>query len=120
MAQLPVFAAGTSEKLEPALESGILTYPSYVYIRDKKKLAFVDADLTINEIVGNNPESVIKVNSLPSVKDANEDVLYIYNSIVYTFNGTDFTPMYQDLSDLSDRVDCLEDNMHSPIQWIEL
>ena len=124
MAQLPVFAAGTYDKIVPSIEKGILKYPSYVYIRDKKTYAFIDEDMSINEIVGNNPELVISVNEFPSIEDANPNALYIYNSVVYTFNGIEFKPMYQDLSkdleNLTNRVITLEENTHPPIQWIEL
>lgn len=124
MAQFPVFAAGTYDKILPAIDKGILKYPSYVFIRDKKTYAFIDEDMSINEIVGNNPELVISINEFPNVEDANPKALYIYNSVVYTFNGTEFKPMYQDysadLEDLSNRVTTLEETSHPPIQWIEL
>lgn len=99
MAQLPTFAAGAYEKIQPAIDSGVLTYPAYVYIRDKKGLAFIDQDLSINEIVGNNPESVEKVSELPSVEEAKDNVLYIMDGIVYVFDGTEFKPMYKDVTD---------------------
>lgn len=128
---LPQFAAGEFYKIQTAIDVGVLTYPSYVYIRDEKKLAFIDQDLSINKIVGDNEELVIKVDSLPKPTDAKENVLYILNGIVYTFNGTDFTPQYKDvtsdieqlktdLQNLTDRVVELEEVAHSPIQWIEL
>lgn len=130
MANLPQFAAGEFYKIQAAIDVGVLAYPSYVYIRDERKLAFIDQDLSINRIVGDNEEQVVKVESLPSIEEAKENVLYILNGIVYTFNGTDFTPQYKDvtsdieqlkadLKDLTDRVDILE-NAHSPIHWIEL
>ena len=127
---LPTFAAGEFYKIQAAIDVGLLTYPSYVYIRDERKLAFIDQDLSINRIIGDNEEQVVKVESLPSVEEAKENALYILNGIVYTFNGTDFTPQYKDVSsdieqlkidlkNLTDRVDILE-NAQSPIQWIEL
>ena len=128
---LPIFAAGTYDKILPNIEKGVLTYPSYVYIRDRKTYAFIDEDLSINEIIGANPKEVIEVENLPSVEEATKGVLYIYNDVVYTFNGTEFKPMYHDFSTdleqinsdlefLSDKVATLEENTHSPIQWIEL
>lgn len=131
MAQFPVFAAGTYDKILPNIEKGILTYPSYIYIRDKKTYAFVDEDLSINEIVGNNPELVISVEELPSIEEANSKAIYIYNNILYTFDGTNFKPMYQDVSSdlekinsdlevLSGKVTTLEESSHPPIQWIVL
>lgn len=131
MAKLPQFAAGEFYKIQAAIDVGVLAYPSYVFIRDEKKLAFIDQDLSINRIVGDNEEQVIKVDSLPNIENAKENVLYIFNGIVYIFNGADFTPMYNDvttdieqlrtdLKNLTNRVETLEENSHSPIQWVEL
>ena len=131
MANLPQFAAGEFYKIQSAIDVGVLKYPSYVYIRDERKLAFIDQDLSINRIVGDNEEQVVKVDTLPSVEEAKENVLYIFEGIVYVFNGKDFTPMYKDvtsdieqlktdLKNLIERVDSLEELTHSPIQWIEL
>lgn len=131
MANLPTFAAGEFYKIQSAIDVGVLTYPSYVYIRDERKLAFIDQDLSINRIIGDNEEQVVKVDVLPSVENAKENVLYIFEGIVYIFNGTEFIPMYKDvtsdieqlkkdLKNLIERVDSLEELTHSPIQWIEL
>ena len=128
---LPKFAAGEYYKIQSAVDSGVLTYPSWVYVRDKTMMAFIDQDSSINLIEGNNEKQVVNVDILPSVDDAKEDVLYIFEGIVYTFNGTDFTPMYRDVTDeleqikaeieaLTGRVTTLEENAYSPIQWIEL
>lgn len=99
MAGLPQFAAGEYYKIQAAIDNGILSYPSYVYIRDEKKLAFIDQDNSINRIVGDNKESVINVTALPDVSEGDKSVLYILDGIVYTFNGTEYKPMYKDVSD---------------------
>ena len=128
---LPTFAAGEFYKIQVAIDVGVLTYPSYVYIRDERKLAFIDQDLSINRIIGDNEEQVVSVETLPSVEEAKENVLYIFEGIVYIFNGTEFMPMYKDvtsdieqlktnLKNLTERVDSLEELTHSPIHWIEL
>ena len=128
---LPTFAAGEFHKIQAAIDVGVLTYPSYVFIRDECKLAFIDQDLSINRIVGDNEKQVVNVEILPSVENAKEDVLYILKGIVYTFNGVNFTPMYKDVTEelkqikaeiqeLTGRVTTLEEISHSPIQWIEL
>ena len=103
MASLPTFAAGEYYKIQAAVDSGVLKYPSYVYIRDEKKLAFIDQDYSINRIVGDNKESVVNVDVLPNVKDADKNILYILDGIVYTFDGTEFKSMYKEVS-LSDYI----------------
>lgn len=131
MANLPTFAAGEYYKIQTAVDNGILKYPSYVFIRDECKLAFIDQDLSINRIKGDNDKSVINVTELPDISEASEDVLYILNGIIYTFNGTEFIPTYKDVTEeleqikaqveeLTGRITTLEEIAHSPIQWIEL
>ena len=94
----PKFAAGEYYKIQAAVDSGILTYPSYVYIRDEKKLAFIDQDSSVNRIIGDNKQSVVNVTELPSVDNAETDVLYIFEGIVYLFDGTEFKPIYKDVT----------------------
>lgn len=131
MADLPQFAAGEFYKIQAAIDVGVLRYPSYVFIRDECKLAFIDQDLSIKRIVGDNQDSVVKVEKLPDVTKAKENVLYILDGIVYTFDGANFISMYKDsssdleqirtdISNLSGRITTLEKNAHSPIQWMEL
>lgn len=128
---LPTFAAGDYVKIQAAIDIGVLKYPSYVFIRDECKLAFIDQDLSINRIKGDNDKSVISVDELPDISEASKDILYILDGIVYTFDGTDFNPMYKDVTSeleqikeqieaLTGRVTTLEEIAHSPIQWIRL
>ena len=132
MAQLPQFAAAsTIDKVQTALDNDIITYPAYVYIRGSKHLVFIDSDNSINEIIGNNPKQVENVKTLPSAENAQLDVLYICDGIVYVFDGIDFNPMYKDVTAeleqikeqieaLTGRVTTLEEIAHSPIQWVKL
>lgn len=127
---LPQFAAGDLAKIQAAIDVGVLKYPAWVYVRDKTMMAFIDQDLSINLIEGNN-KSVINVTELPDISEAKMDTLYILDGIVYTFNGSEFTPMYKDVTAeleqikeqieaLTGRVTTLEEIAHSPIQWIRL
>ena len=128
---MPTFAAGEYHKIQAAIDVGVLKYPSYVFIRDECKLAFVDKDLSINRIKGDNDKQVLNVTELPSISDASKETLYILNGIVYVFDGTDFNPMYKDVTSeleqikeqieaLTGRVTTLEEIAHSPIQWVKL
>lgn len=127
---LPQFAAGDLAKIQSAIDVGVLKYPAWVYVRDKTMMAFIDQDLSINLIEGNN-KSVINVTELPDISEAKMDTLYILDGIVYTFNGSEFKPMYKDVTAeleqikeqieaLTGRVTTLEEIAHSPIQWIRL
>lgn len=99
MAKLPQFAAGNLSKIQPAIDSGVLSYPAYVFIRDEKKLAFVDKDNTMNVIVGDNKKQVVRVDTLPDVSEADNETLYICSGIVYILENSELKPIYQDYSD---------------------
>ena len=128
---LPQFAAGDYYKIQIAVDAGVLRYPSWVYVRDKSTMAFIDQDLSINLIESGNSQSVVNVTELPNVSEASKNVLYIYDGNVYAFNGSDFVLMYKDFTEeilqiraeiesLTNRVSILEEVSHSPIQWVEL
>lgn len=59
-----IFASGTYEKIQSAVEQGLLTYPSYAFITDKNKLAFLDKDLELQLVVGDNPDYSIEIQEL--------------------------------------------------------
>lgn len=117
MASLPTFAAGTRSKIVSAIENGILKYPSYVFCYDDNHFIFVDKNLQMQDIVGNNPKSVQFVTTeLSEITDASKEVLYIKDGTVYLFDGENFNPMYNDVSKkletLTKRVDELEKRPH--------
>lgn len=124
MANLPIFAAGTYAKIQPAIEQGILSYPAYVFVSDLNKLAFIDKNLDIQLIVGDNASQVERVDELPDVADGDTSVLYIYDDIVYVFTGTEYKAMYSDatadttelqeaVDELSSKVTALEESIAS-------
>lgn len=59
-----IFASGTYEKIQSAVEQGLLTYPSYAFITDNQKFCFIDKDLTIHLIIGDNPDYFAEINNL--------------------------------------------------------
>lgn len=59
-----IFASGTHEKIMSAIEQGVLTYPSYAFITDENKLAFLDKDSVLHFVVGDNPDYIDEINGL--------------------------------------------------------
>ena len=112
MAKLPVFGAGKYENVVLNVDNGTFSYPSYVYIRDEKKLGFVDKDGSLNLIIGDNEPQIVKLEVLPDVSEGKEDVLYIVGEIAYLFNGEAFKPINSmdssELEALTERVSALE------------
>ncbi len=114
MLKMPVFSMGTQTNLEKELGAGghfaDLSTIMYAYVKDKGMLAFVHpSDKKLNLIVGNNKKLVENLEQLPSVLDGDEDVLYIVGDIVYTFNGREYVPTYQNVTDrINDIIDVLD------------
>ena len=111
MANMPTFAIGTYEKIQPAIDSGILKYPSYVFVNDesgnyKNTLLFINKDLSIKPIEGYNQKDVIKCDSLPEIEEADEEKLYVCNNVVYEFTGDSFRPLFQDITN---RLEAIEE-----------
>lgn len=109
------FFAGIESKVLAAIGTKV-QYPAYVFVRDEEtsttgRLAFVDQNNVLKYIRGENKQYVVNVDALPT--DGDVEVLYIYEGIVYVFDGENYNPMYKDhteeLKDLTDRVDALED-----------
>lgn len=107
-AQAPFFAAGNWDKIQAAIEENLITYPAYVFVRDKTQLGYMDIDNTFKFIVGDNKQQVLKVDVLPDVSEGDEEVLYILNGIVYTFDNEGYHPMYQDVTD---KIDALQEQI---------
>lgn len=112
MAKLPIFGAGQLDNVVVAVSDGRFTYPSYVYVRDQKKLGFVDRDGSFNLIVGDNEPQIVKVEALPEVSEAKTDMLYIVGEAVYLFNGEEFKQINamdtSEIEALTERIEALE------------
>lgn len=98
MATLPQFAAGELSKIQPAIDSGVLKYPAYVFVRDENKLAFIDSDNEMHLIVGDNKKQVVRVEELPAVEDADDETFYICAGIVYILENNELKSVFQDYS----------------------
>ena len=50
------FASGTLERIRSAIEQGVLNYPSYTFITDENKMAFLDKNSELHLVIGDNPD----------------------------------------------------------------
>lgn len=94
--KMPKFYVGKRKSVEEAVKNRIFSYPGYVYIRDEGYYAFIDKDGSLLTIKGDNKIQVLCVDKLPSITEGDVEVLYICDSIVYTFDGSDYHPAYKD------------------------
>lgn len=119
MPTLPQFAAGERTKVQPAIDSGVLKYPAYVFIRDENKLAFVDRDNTMHTIIGDNKKQVIRVDTLPSVSDADAETLYICSGVVYLLDNGELKPVFQDNTDSLTQINNSISELYTKVETLE-
>ena len=118
MAKIPVFARASSlEVLENALvsETGALAdleRIAYCFLSNTGELAYIDANKQIHLIVGANKPQVVVVDALPPADEADTDVLYIFDEIVYIWNGTEYKPTFyavaQEIDNLTVQLNTVE------------
>lgn len=102
MANIPIFAVGTHSKILPLVESGVLTYPSYVFCHDTNTIAFLDSELNIHDAIGWNQTSIQVVDELPSAEEARSNTFYISNGKGYLFINGLAVPIFRDITQDTD------------------
>lgn len=100
----PIFAVGTYSQIQPAIESGKLTYPSYVFCTDTGTLVFVDKNLEMQDVKGYGQTSILQVDTLPDGADAEENTFYFCDGVGYLYIDGEAVPLLQDTT-----YDSLED-----------
>ena len=127
MATTPILSVAKYSSIQPAIDSGVLTYPSYVVCRDDWTWVFVDKDLSIKRLKGYQQEAIIPVDVLPT-ENYRTDAFYFCNNIGYLFINGNPVPVFKELSEDITSYDQLEDlplvnkkgTISSPIILIDL
>lgn len=125
MAKIPAFArASTLEVLQNALdnETGALYELDricYVYLDDGEKLVYVDPSKQIHLINGNNKLVVCNVETLPPAEEADKDVLYICDNIVYVWTGTEYRASFYEVAIQIDNLTTQLNNAEGRITQLE-
>lgn len=89
----PIFAVGKYEDILSGIQSGILTYPSYVICTDDYTWVFVDKELNLRRIKGYEQEAIIHVSTLPTTK-FRTDAIYICNGTGYIYINSVPVPIF--------------------------
>ena len=118
------FAANSEAKVLAAIDNSVVQYPAYVFIRNEDgktgRLGFVDQNNVFKYIVGEeSKKQVVHVDVLPSVDSADIEVLYICDSVVYVFNGTEFVPTYKDHTAEIDALELRITNLETKVGKLE-
>lgn len=97
MATQPTFAAVSDfNKIQSYVDSGAISYPSYIICRNDWTWAFVDKDSSINHIRGYQQEAIIPVETLPT-EDIRTDAFYFCNGVGYLYINNSFVPVFKDV-----------------------
>ena len=112
MATLPIFGAGNYKNILNAISQGTISYPAWMFCRDKQMLGFVERDGSFVLMKGDNKEQVVYVDKLPEISEGDTSVLYIVGTICYKFDGSKFVALGKDhtaeLEELTEKVTSLE------------
>ena len=98
----PFFASGDQSKLDKFIESDIFKNSErvwYYFQVDTGYLVRINLDGTYNYVKGYNKSLVQRYTTLPSTAVGDREVLYIVGNTVYTFDGANYVPTYEDLTD---------------------
>lgn len=97
-AKNPTFAVASYGNIQSYIDQGLITYPSYVFCKDKNILVFVDSNLKIQEIKGFNQSSIVVVESLPT-ENIQSNTFYICNGKGYLLINDILVPVFKDLTE---------------------
>lgn len=95
---IPTFAVASRDKIQSYINSQQLSYPSYVFCKDKNTLVFVDKNLQIQDIKGSNQLSIVECNVLPS-ENIQSNTFYLCDGKGYLRVGDAFIPVFKEIDD---------------------
>lgn len=95
---IPTFAVASYDNIQSYVNDGKLTYPSYVFCKDKNTLVFIDKDLQIQNIKGFNQSSIVEVEELPT-EDVQSNTFYVCNGKGYLLINDVLVPVFKELTD---------------------
>ena len=81
-------AFGSEANIDSALASGAIDAYDILFLKEGK-IGWIDKDG--NKVIVENKQQVVVLEALP--ESGEEAVLYVVNSMVYTWNGTEFKPI---------------------------
>ena len=81
-------AFGSLANVDAAIASGAIDAYDILFLKEGK-IGWIDKDG--NKIIAEGKQQVVVVDALPEVGE--EAILYVVNSVGYTWNGTEFKPI---------------------------
>lgn len=94
---IPIFAVASYGNIQSYVNDGKLTYPSYVFCKDKNTMVFIDKNLQIQDINGFNQSSIIEVEELPT-ENIQSNTFYICNGKGHLLINNVLVPVFKELT----------------------
>lgn len=91
------FAVASYGDIQSLIESGLLSYPTYVFCRDRNTMVFIDKNQNIQDVKGFNQASIVTVEELPT-EDIQSNIFYICNGIGYLSINDILVPVFKEIS----------------------
>lgn len=110
----PNFYSASYDKIQSYIAEGVITYPSYVFCKDKNTLVFVDKDLKIQDVKGFGQSSIVEVNDLPT-SDILSNTFYICKGVGYLLIGEALVPVFKNISESDEGVDSYDNLKNVPL-----
>lgn len=92
------FAVANHGDIQSLIERGLLSYPTYVFCRDKNTMVFIDKNAQMQDIKGFNQSSIITVEELPT-ENIQSNTFYICNGIGYLSINDILVPVFKEISE---------------------
>lgn len=95
------FAVANHGDIQSLIEQGLLSYPYYVFCRDKNTMVFIDKNQQMQDIKGFNQSSIVAVEELPT-EDIQSNTFYICNGIGYLLINDILVPVFKEIKEISE------------------
>lgn len=92
------FAVANHSDIQSLIEQGLLSYPTYVFCRDKNTMVFIDKNAQMQDIKGFNQSSIVTVEELPT-ENIQSNIFYICNGIGYLLINDILVPVFKEISE---------------------
>lgn len=118
MANAPTFAVASRDKIQGYIDSGVLTYPSYVLCKNTYDWVYIDKELQMQNIKGHAQTSMFVVDELPT-ENIQNNTFYLCDGIGYLLINDVLVPVFKELTEDVSDYDLLENipivNKHGDI-----
>lgn len=110
----PNFYSASYDKIASYIADGIITYPSYVFCKDRNTFVFIDKDLKIQDVKGSNQISIAEVQELPT-SDILPSTFYICDGVGYLLIGENLVPVFKNINTSNSGVDSYDELKDIPL-----